>query len=196
MADAAMALPPILAIGASTGGPKALADILLALPADFPAAVVVVQHMDPAFNAGLNTWLKGQSVLPLTVARHGERLQAGRVYVAIGGDHMVISADGLLHYTAEPSDAPFRPSVDALFESLANQKLCSGVAVLLTGMGRDGAHGLLALRQAGWNTIAQDASTSAVYGMPKAAMELGAAEMMLPLQNIAATAANLMRRHV
>ena len=196
MPATATVLPPILAIGASTGGPKALADILTALPPDFPAAVVVVQHMDPAFNAGLNTWLKGQSALPVTVARPGERLQAGRVYLAKGGDHLVIGPDSLLHYTPEPADDPFHPSVDALFESLARLTLSRGVAVLLTGMGRDGARGLLALRRAGWSTIAQDAGTCAVYGMPKAAMELGAAEMVLPLPNIAAAAANLMRRHV
>jgi len=196
MADLSGGTPPILAIGASTGGPKALADILTALPPGFPAAVVVVQHMDPAFNAGLNAWLKEQSPLPLTVARPGETLQAGHVYIARGGDHLIITANGTLHYTDVPEDTPFRPSVDALFESLARQKLCTGVAVLLTGMGRDGARGLLALRQAGWNTIGQDAGTCAVFGMPKAALELGAAEMMLPLPRIAATAANLMRRHV
>lgn len=196
MSDSSLALPPILAIGASTGGPKALADILSALPENFPAAVVVVQHMDPDFNAGLNAWLKDQSVLPVTVVRPGERLLAGRVYLAKGGDHLVIGSDRLMHYTAEPVDDPFHPSVNALFESLARLKPLSGVAVLLTGMGRDGAQGLMALRRAGWNTIAQDAGTCAVYGMPKAAMELGAAEMVLPLPNIAATAANLMRRHV
>lgn len=188
-------LPLILAIGASTGGPKALADILAALPGDLPAAVLVVQHMDPEFNAGLNAWLADQSALPLVAARPGEAVRAGHVYLARGGDHLVLTGRGVLGYTDQPKDSLYRPSVDVLFESLARDEFHTGVAVLLTGMGRDGARGLLALRRAGWRTIGQDAGTCAVYGMPKAALELGAVEMMLPLPAIAATAVNLLRRH-
>jgi two-component system, chemotaxis family, response regulator WspF len=174
----------LIAIGASTGGPKALAAVLAALPGDCHAPVVLVQHLDPQFVDGLAEWLGGQTELKVQVAAEGARPQPGTVYIAGSADHLVLAANGSFHYTPEPADYPYRPSVDEFFLSLAARWREPGVAVLLTGMGRDGARGLLALRQARWHTIAQDAATSIVYGMPKAAMELDAAVEQLPLLEI------------
>lgn len=184
---------PVLAIGASTGGPSAVASVLAGLPAGFQACVLVAQHLDQHFSDNLASWLGGQTRLPVGIARAGDRLKPGRVYVARGGDHLVVTAVNTLAYVREPSATPYRPSVDVLFESLAGSQAGPGVAVLLTGMGSDGAKGLLALKQAGWFTIAQDQSSSAVYGMPKAARDLGAASLVLPLSAIAAQAAKQLR---
>jgi two-component system, chemotaxis family, response regulator WspF len=186
---------PILAIGASTGGPKAVGELLAGLPENLQAAVLVVQHLDLSFSQNLIDWLGSQTTLPVVLAEAGDRLKPGRVYVAKGGDHLVLSAVNTLQYVREPVDTPYRPSVDAFFQSLAASSLSPGVAVLLTGMGSDGAKGLLKLRKAGWFTIAQDQSTSAVYGMPKAARDLGAAELILPLPTIAAQAARHLFHH-
>jgi two-component system, chemotaxis family, response regulator WspF len=174
----------LIAIGASTGGPKALAAVLSALPEDCNAPVVLVQHLDPQFVDGLAEWLGGQTPLAVVVAVEGSRPQAGTVYIAGAADHLVISANGTFHYDAEPADYPYKPSVDEFFLSLAARWRQPGVAVLLTGMGRDGARGLLALRKARWHTIAQDEESSVVYGMPKAAMDIDAAVEQLPLLEI------------
>jgi chemotaxis response regulator CheB len=189
-------LAPILAIGASSGGPKALAEILSHLPKDLGAAVLVVQHADPEGSRDLIAWLAGLSALPVAAAKAGEAPRPGRVLVAKGGDHLFLSAGYTLEYTADPKDTPYRPSVDVLFASLAKNSPKLGAAVLLTGMGRDGAKGLLALRRVGWTTIAQDQATSEIYGMPKAAAQLHAAELVLPVSAMAAFLATLMSSHV
>jgi two-component system response regulator WspF len=176
---------PLVALGASTGGPAALARVLEALPPGLPAAVAVVQHIDVEFATGLAEWLRGQCRLPVEVAREGSAPRAGVIAVAASNDHLVLRPDGRFGYTPEPADYPFRPSVDVFFESLAAHWPRPGVAVLLTGMWTDGARGLLALRQAGWLTIAQDEATSVVYGMPRAAAEINAASRVLPLPEIA-----------
>ena len=181
----AASVPPLLAIGASTGGPAALAALLGALPGDFPAAVAIVQHIDREFVGGLATWLAGSSALPVALARSGDRLRPGRVLVADAGQHLVLDAQGRLHYTSEPVDCVHCPSVDVFFASVAECAPPGSCGVLLTGMGRDGASGLLAMRRAGFHTVAQDKSTSVVYGMPGAAAALGAARQILPLQTIA-----------
>ncbi|WP_275942787.1 chemotaxis response regulator protein-glutamate methylesterase [Desulfolutivibrio sulfoxidireducens] len=178
-------VPELAVIGASTGGPKALAEILGAMPADPGCALAVVQHVDARFASGLADWLDQQCALRVEVAREGQRLAPGVVLVAGTNDHLVLGPDLALHYTPEPRDYPYRPSVDAFFSSLALHWPRPGVAALLTGMGRDGAKGLLELRGKGFHTIAQDEATSVVYGMPKAAAELGAAEAVLPLPLIA-----------
>ena len=182
---AARVLPPLLAIGASTGGPAALAEVLGALPGDFPAAVAIVQHIDREFVGGLATWLAGSSALPVALARGGEPLQAGRVLIAEAGHHLVLDALGRLQYTSEPRDALHCPSVDVFFSSVAEHAPSRSCGVLLTGMGRDGASGLLAMRRAGFHTVAQDQASSVVYGMPAAAAALGAARQVLPLRGIA-----------
>ncbi len=179
-------LPRLVAIGASTGGPKALLTVLRALPAGLDAAVAIVQHLDVQFAGGLVEWLNEQVEIPVWLAREGMRPETGGVFVAGTNDHLVLGADFAFHYTAEPVDYPYRPSVDVFFTSLHRHWSRAGIAVVLTGMGRDGARGLLALRQAGWHTLAQDEKTSIVYGMPRAAAEAGAAAEVLPLDSIAA----------
>jgi len=182
---AARRRPPLIAIGASTGGPKTLATVLAPLPRSLKAAVVVVQHIDAQFAPGLVSWLDSQVALPVRAAVAGQAPQAGAVLIAVSNDHLVLRADGRFAYQAEPVEEPYRPSVDAFFASLVKHWREPGVAVLLTGMGRDGGKGMLALRRSGWHTIAQDEASCAVYGMPKAAVELGGAVEVLPPEAIA-----------
>ena len=178
-------LPPLVAIGASTGGPQALADLLTGLPADLPAAIVIVQHVDPDFAAGLATWLRERSRFPTELAIAGRRPQAGLALVAASNDHLILNERQRLAYTPVPRRYPYRPSVDVFFHSAAQHWPRRSVAAILTGMGKDGAAGMLALREAGWTTIAQDEATCVVYGMPRAAAELGAATRVLPIGSIA-----------
>ena len=181
----AASLPRLVAIGSSTGGPKALATLLRGLPADLDAAVAIVQHLDVQFVNGLAQWLNEQSALPVSLALEGMKPEVGSVFVAATNDHLVMREDMAFHYTPEPADYPYRPSVDEFFTSVRRHWRRSGSAVVLTGMGRDGARGLLALREAGWHTLAQDEKTSIVYGMPRAAAEAGAAVEVLPLSGMA-----------
>jgi two-component system response regulator WspF len=176
--------PPLLAIGASTGGPQAIVQILGSLPVSFPAAVVVIQHVDRQFADGLANWLAERCNLPVETANVDTVLEPGRVWLAASNDHLVVDPDFTLHYTSRPRDLPYRPSVDVFLESAARCRVEHGCAVLLTGMGRDGARGLLTLRNLGWFTIAQNKATSVVYGMPKAAAELNAASQVLPVDDI------------
>lgn len=174
----------LLTIGSSSGGPQALAEILSRLPADFPAPVVLVQHVDEQFVAGLANWLDRQSALKVRLAREGDRPEAGTVLLAGSNNHLILKNDGRLAYTPEPRQTPYRPSVDVFWHSLVTDWQGDIVAILLTGMGRDGAQGMLELRHKGACTIAQDEASSAVYGMPKAAKELNAALEILPLETI------------
>jgi two-component system chemotaxis response regulator CheB len=177
--------PVVIAIGASTGGPPALATILRELPAELDAAVLVVQHMAEGFLEGLARWLDEASPLRIQVACDGERIVAGTVYLAPAGQNMLLRP-GYRIELAEPSVGQFHvPGVDSTFHSVA--KVCGGrsVGVLLTGMGRDGAVGLRAMREAGAATIGQDESTSVVYGMPAAAQALEAVDRELPLTAVA-----------
>jgi two-component system response regulator WspF len=173
--------PRLLLVGASTGGPKAVADLLLPMPHDWNAAVIVVQHVDVAFAPGLAKWLGDRTGRPVRVARHGDAPAAGDVLLAGTNDHLVMTRSRTLEYREEPREVFFRPSVDVFFESVADAWMQAGVALLLTGMGVDGAKGMLRLRSRGWHTIAQDESTSVVWSMPKAAIDLGAACEVLPV---------------
>lgn len=173
--------PRLLLVGASTGGPKALCDLLLPLPHDWNAAVVIVQHVDVAFAPGLAAWLSDRTGRAVRVAEHGCQPRAGDVLLAGTNDHLVMTGAGTLEYRAEPREVFFRPSVDVFFESVAAHAPRPGVAVVLTGMGRDGARGLAALKRKGWHTIAQDEATSVVWSMPRAAAEAGAAVEVLPV---------------
>ena len=177
---------PLVAIGASAGGPAALSTLLAGLPKDFRAATVIVQHVDAAFAAGMADWLNQQSALPVRIAREGDRPQAGVVLLAATGDHLHLKRPEVLGYTRVPEETPYRPSVDVFFHSVVARWPARAIGVLLTGMGRDGAIGLKAMRTKGYHTIAQDQATSAVYGMPKAAATLAAAAAILPLPRIAA----------
>ena len=181
---AATAARAIIAIGASTGGPRAVADVLRALPAPLPAAVLIVQHLSQPFMQGYADWLGAEIGRPVALARPGHLVAAGDTLIAGEERHLALGPDGRLVYRDEPRAHPHRPSVDELFDSLALHAR-PGIAVLLTGMGRDGADGLLRLRRAGWHTIAQDERTSVVWGMPGAAHRLGAAVETLPIEFIA-----------
>ena len=177
------ARPTLVAIGASTGGPRAVADVLLSLPRDLRAAYLVVQHVSVEFVAGYAQWLAAETGRRVALARSGDMPHAGDVLVAGEDRHLTLNRLGTLEYREEPKEHIHKPSVDELFISLASSARPS-VAVLLTGMGRDGAEGLLALRRAGWHTIAQDESSSVVWGMPGAAHRLGAAVEVLPIRAI------------
>ena len=184
----------LLVIGASAGGPAAVAKVLSGLPKDFSAAVVVIQHVDEHFAAGMADWLSRDSKLPVRVAREGEKPAAGVVLLAGTNDHLTLRADGTLGYTPLPREYVYRPSEDVFFQSVTRHWAGEAVGVLLTGMGRDGAVGLKALRNQGRHTIAQDQASSAVYGMPKAAATLGAAVDILPLEQIAPQVAAVFAR--
>jgi two-component system response regulator WspF len=177
-------LPPLVLIGASTGGPEALATVLAALPSGLPAAVLVAQHIEAEFIGGLVQHLAAATSLPVRLARSGEQPTPGTVLVAASNDHLELTPDHSVRYTPEPSSCPYRPSVDVLFGSAGATWPRLGVGVLLTGMGTDGAAGLLRLRALGWHTVAQDEGTCVVYGMPRAAAEKGAAVETLPLSQI------------
>jgi two-component system response regulator WspF len=174
----------LVAIGASTGGPVALQRVLAGWRAPSNVAVVVVQHIDAEFAGNLCRWLGQQLDMPVRVIEDGDTLAPGTVHLARTNDHLTMSAHQRLHYTNEPSGYPYRPSVDVFFNCVAKHWPGEVTGILLTGMGKDGARGLLALRQAGHHTIAQDQATSAVYGMPRAAAEIDAAQQILPLENI------------
>ena len=176
----------LVVIGASTGGPKALADIFSAFPRDFSAAIVVVQHVDVQFAPGLADWLNESAPFPVRVAREGDEPVTGTALLAASNDHLIMGVEGKLRYTPHPRQYPYRPSVNVFFSSVAEHWPYPGVAALLTGMGRDGAEGLLSLKKSGWHTIAQDEATSVIYGMPRAAVDLGAAMEILPEPKIAA----------
>jgi two-component system, chemotaxis family, response regulator WspF len=175
----------LIAIGASAGGPAALAIVLGGLPRHFPAAIVIVQHVDERFAAGMAEWLGQHSALPVRLAREGDHPLPGTVLLAGTGDHLVFKAADSLGYTPEPRDFAYRPSVNVFFQSVGRLWTGEAIGVLLTGMGADGAQGLKTLRTKGHYTIAQDEDSSAVYGMPKAAAAVNAAVEILPLQSIA-----------
>ena len=176
-----------VAIGASTGGPAAVREVLNGLPTDFPLPILLVLHLAEGFGTTFAEWLDGVSPLRVACARTGEPLPSvgrGRVILAPPNAHMVLRGDRL-ELTHDPERNFCRPSVDVLFESVARELGRAAVACVLTGMGRDGAAGLLAVRQAGGCTLAQDEATSVVYGMPREAATLGAAQHVLPLPDIA-----------
>jgi two-component system, chemotaxis family, protein-glutamate methylesterase/glutaminase len=176
----------LVAIGASTGGPAAIVEVLQGLPADFRLPIVFVLHINEPFGSAFADWLDGQVGRPVAYAREGDPVAsaAGRVVMAPAGRHLTVR-DGRFHLTLDPERHSCRPSVDVLFESIAGHYGPSALACLLTGIGRDGASGLLKLREAGALTIAQDESTSVIYGMPREAALLGAAVQILRLDEIA-----------
>jgi two-component system, chemotaxis family, response regulator WspF len=184
--QAAPAAPPkLVVVGASTGGPKAISDLLAPLPHDWNVAVLVVQHVDVAFSQGLAKWLGDRTGRAVRIAEHGQHPAAGDVLLAGTNDHLVLSKARTLEYREEPREVFFRPSVDVFFESVAEHWPQTGAALLLTGMGKDGAKGLLKLRARGWHTMAQDEASSVVWSMPKAGIDLGAASEVLPVDQMA-----------
>jgi two-component system, chemotaxis family, protein-glutamate methylesterase/glutaminase len=194
-----LSLPPlryeIAVIGASTGGPGAILDILRTLQVPFPLPILFVLHIGEPFGIAFAEWLDGQTDVRVSYARDGDLVctKAGRVTMAPPDSHLVIR-NGRLHLTQDPPRHSCRPSVDMLFESAAREYGPAVIASLLTGMGRDGAAGLLEVRRSGGFTIAQDEDTSVVYGMPREAVILGAAERELPLSQIGPTLSALAGR--
>ena len=186
---------PLIVIGSSTGGPNALSVVLRGLTVAPSCCTVIVQHIDVAYAPGLTHWLTGEIKRPVKVATEGESLSAGSTIVASSADHLVLR-DGLLRYVVEPAEQIFRPSVDVFFASVVQERVRPSVAILLTGMGRDGAQGMRSLRDAGWHTIAQDQATSVVWGMPGSAVEMGGVVEILPLDQIGAAASRWVQSRV
>jgi two-component system, chemotaxis family, protein-glutamate methylesterase/glutaminase len=187
----------LIAIGASTGGPQALLTLLSELPADLDQAVVVVQHMAEGFVPGLAAWLDSLVPLPVSVGQSGRRLTPGTVTIAPSGGNLLVQDDRLRVLCVPPDPGQFHvPGIDATFSSVAASLGPAAVGVLLTGMGRDGAAGLKAMRERGAVTIGQDEATSAVYGMPAAAAALGAVEHQLPVERIAEAVLGVVGRAV
>jgi len=176
--------PKLVAIGASTGGPQAIHQLLTSLPRPVTCSIAIVQHIEGIFAHGMTEWLSEGTGVKVKLATPGAHLEPGTALLAGSEGHLVLTPSGTFTYADEPRDSIHRPSVDAFFKSLAEHWPAPGIAVLLTGMGRDGAVGLHELRQKGWRTIAQDESSSVVFGMPKAAIQLGAAERTLPISEM------------
>jgi two-component system chemotaxis response regulator CheB len=183
---------PVVAIAASTGGPAALATLLAGL-AGLPAPVLIVQHLHPEFTGRLVEWMSRVSPLPVTTAEHQQIPRAGCVYVAPGQLHLRLGAGFRLELDPEPAGT-HRPSADQLFESVADRAGAAAVGVLLTGIGDDGARGLLAIRRHGGQTLAQDKASCAVFGMPQAALRLGAVTGLMPLTMLPAAIQHAVRR--
>lgn len=182
---------PLVILGCSTGGPKTLIDILSVFPRNFPAAFIIIQHMENQFIPGFVSWL--DSLIDMSAARisDGAVPEPGRVLVPASDKHLVMTPRLKLAYSAEPRDNFYHPCIDVFFHSVAQHWPTGGIAAILTGMGRDGAEGLLALHRRNWYTIAQDKESSIVYGMPKAAAEIGAASASLPAGEIGRTIIDL-----
>jgi two-component system chemotaxis response regulator CheB len=180
-----VAVPSVVALAASTGGPPAFAKLLGALPSDFPVPILLVQHMGAPFMEGFAAWLDGLVTLDVKLAEEGEVAVAGRVYVAPGDRHLRLSQGGVLRLGREAPVGGQRPSATAMFESVAATAGPRAAGVLLTGMGEDGARGLLEIRRVGGYTVTEDESTAVVYGMPAAAVRLGGSRISLPLDAIA-----------
>jgi two-component system chemotaxis response regulator CheB len=180
--------PEVVAIGASTGGPAAIVDVLRALPPTFTTPLLLVLHINEPFGTAFADWLDAQTPRRVAYARDGDAVAdtRGQVVMAPPDRHLVVDGRRLC-LTRDAERHSCRPSVDVLFESVAGDYGAAAIGCLLTGMGRDGAAGLLAMRRAGGLTIAQDESSSIVYGMPREAVMLGAAARVLPLSEIAST---------
>lgn len=176
----------VVGVVASTGGPRALLDLLQRLPGDLPAALVVVQHIDASFQDGLVRWLDDEAPLRVVLAGEEEDLHTGTVYVAPQGRFCEVTARRRIELgEGKPGAGSHCPSGDRLLTSLAAAYGAHAIGVVLTGMGSDGAEGLLRLRRAGAHTVAQDEASSVIWGMPRAAVQSGGAELVLPLGEIA-----------
>lgn len=173
----------ILAIGASTGGPRAVMNILKALPTNFPLGAALVQHIGASFTAGFVDWLAQECKLQVKLAKDGDEVVPGTVFVGPGNAHMEIE-ENVVHLTDAPPVNNCKPSVDVLFKSVARSYGSQALAVLLTGMGRDGAEGMAEIKKMKGLNIVQDEKTSVIFGMPKAAIELGVVDKVIPLNDI------------
>jgi two-component system chemotaxis response regulator CheB len=174
----------VVAIAASLGGPKALAEVLADLPTDFPAPVVICQHITPGFSDDLARWLAQETGHRVHEAEDGQRLVKSEFFIAPSHLHLIVNPSGIMRLDDNAPIGGFKPSCDLLLRSVAQSFAKRAVGVVLTGMGRDGAKGLDEIRKAGGHTIAQDRASSVVFGMPGEAVSIGAAELVLPLDEI------------
>jgi two-component system chemotaxis response regulator CheB len=181
----------VVGIAASLGGPRALASLLHDLKPPLPVPLLIVQHISDGFTEGLAHWLAAETGVAVHEARDGEPLDPGLIVVAPSRQHLEVR-DGIVRLTDGLHDGGFRPSCSMLFRSMAQYYGSRGIGVVLTGMGSDGAEGLLQLRQRGGRTLAQDEASCVVFGMPKAAWELGAVEQLVPLEGMAAALRRLL----
>jgi two-component system chemotaxis response regulator CheB len=186
----------VVVIGASTGGPRALHTVLPMLPAGLPAAVLVVQHMPPGFTRSLAERLDSLSALRVKEAAPGDRLQLGLCLLAPGGFHMQVDRSGQVGLNQNPAIHGVRPAVDVTMTSTAQNFGANGVGVVLTGMGRDGANGAALIHSAGGRVIAEDESTCVVWGMPRSVVEAGAADWVVPLEEVAGMIERAVKREV
>ena len=175
----------IFAIACSTGGPQALAKILPALPADFPCPVLIAQHISDGFAQGMVDWLGTLCALPVRLGREGDLVAAGTIYIAPSERHMIVTPNRRIALQERQGNDLYRPSCNALLQSVASVFGPKAVGIILTGMGHDGAAGLAAIRAAGGTTFGQDEASSVIYGMNRVANEQGAVQQLLPLDNIA-----------
>lgn len=186
----------IFAIGASTGGVHALTQVLTAFPANAPGTVIV-QHMPAKFTTSFADRLNKECAVHVSEAKNGDHVIPGRVLIAPGGYHMVLRRSGANYYVSITDGEPVcrqKPSVEVLFNSVAQYAGANAIGAILTGMGDDGAQGLLNMRRNGAHTVAQDEQSSVVFGMPKEAIEAGAAEKVVPLGDVAQAMINFVRR--
>lgn len=187
--------PELIAIGASAGGPSALSKLLTALPREIALPLVIVQHMPQEFISGMARWLNKTTNWPVTIASQGMVLQPGMVHLSPGAAHLAVERrGGALIAALIDEQGPYRyqPSINVLFESVAQVCKSAAIGVILTGMGNDGVDGLLAMREAGAFTFAQDQASSTVFGMPNAAIERGAVQKILSLSDLPAAMINLL----
>jgi two-component system chemotaxis response regulator CheB len=175
---------PVIVLAASTGGPAALMNVLPQLPGSFPGAILLIQHMPASFTAQFSRQLAEACAIPVKEAEAGELMRVGTVYVCPGGNHLRVSPSGRLLLDEGPRINGHRPSADLALESVADYAGPKGIAVVLTGMGNDGAKGVQALKAAGGHVIAQDESTSVIFGMPSEAIRTGAVDEVRPLDVI------------
>lgn len=178
---------PMVAIAASLGGPKAISHVLRVIPRNFPAPVCICQHISDGFTEGLAHWLSLETPMRVLEAAHDQVVEPGTVYIAPSGTHLLVRPERKLVLDGRPPVRGFRPSCDLLLSSAAESFGRRCIGIILTGMGRDGARGLKEIRERGGRTIAQNEETCAVYGMPREAVQIGAAEEILPLDRIGPT---------
>ncbi len=183
----------VVALATSAGGLNALSEILLALPTDFPAAITIVQHLNPHHRSFLVHILNCRTPLVVKQAEAAEQLRAGVVYVAPPNWHLLVNSNGTIALAQTERVNFSRPAADRLFESVANSFKQRAIAVVLTGMGRDGAVGIRKIKQMGGTTIAQDQTTAEFFAMPGAAIQTKAVDLVLPLEQIASTLVKLVR---
>jgi len=176
---------PIIVLGSSTGGPGVLAKILAKIPEDFPAPIIIVQHVDSSFSHNFSSWLDKQSKIEVKVATEGDVPQAGVAFIAGKSEHLVMNSSKRLIYSELSKELIYKPSVDVFFESVAKHWKGNIIAGLLTGMGKDGAQGLASIHRLGGHTITQTEASCAVYGMPKAADDMGVSSQSLEPEEIA-----------